>query len=139
MLNSRYLNANLSDLSTYRTQLMGIATLMIIICHANAYHVLLPRFLVSLLAWGNFGVDIFLFLSGIGLHYSLSKRNINKKDDYMSFYQKRFYRIYIPYLMVYLTYCLVFILLGKYTIGDSILCISTLEYWLFHKGHGLYQ
>ena len=61
MLKSCRLNANLSDLSTYRVQLMGIATLMIIICHANGYHVLLPRFLASLFVWGNFGVDIFFF------------------------------------------------------------------------------
>ena len=52
----------------------------------------------------------------------------------MSFYQKRFYRIYIPYLVIYLPYCLIFILLGKYTFGDSLLCLCTLEYWLFHKG-----
>ena len=108
MLDSRQFNANLSDLSAYRTQLMGIATLMIIICHANAYHVLLPRFLASLFVWGNFGVDIFLFLSGIGLYYSLSKRNTHKKDDYISFYKKRGVRIYIPYIIIYVPYCLIF-------------------------------
>ena len=64
MLGGKYLCANLTDLSTYRTQLMGVATLMIIFCHANAYHVLLPSSIVSLLGWRNLGVDIFLFLSG---------------------------------------------------------------------------
>lgn len=134
MLNSRYLNANLSDLSTYRTQLMGIATLMIVICHANAYHVLLPIALVSLLRWGNLGVDIFLFLSGIGAYYSLSKYNLNKKDGFTSYYNKRFYRILIPYFIAYVPYCLIFMLLGKYSLSDSFLCLSALEYWLFHRG-----
>ena len=134
MFRSRYISAKLSDLSTYRTQLMGIATLMVIICHANAYHVQLPRLVVSIFTWGNLGVDIFLFLSGIGLYYSLSKRNINKKEDYLSFYKKRFFRIYIPYLMICLPYCLIFILLGIYSLGDCILCLSTLGYWLFHRG-----
>ena len=134
MLNSRYLNANLSDLSTYRTQLMGIATLMIIICHANAYHVLLPISLASLLRWGNLGVDIFLFLSGIGAYYSLNKYDLSKKDGFTSYYKKRFYRILTPYYIVYVPYCLVFVLLGKYSLSDSLLCLSTLEYWLFHRG-----
>ena len=134
MLNSRYLNANLSDFSTYRTQLMGIATLMIIICHANAYHVLLPIFLASLLRWGNLGVDIFLFLSGLGAYYSLRKHDLHNKDGFTSYYKKRFYRILLPYFIVYVPYCLIFMLLGKYSLGDSFLCLSTLEYWLFHRG-----
>lgn len=134
MLNSRYLNANLSDLSTYRTQLMGMATLMIIICHAIAYHVLLPISLASLLRWGNLGVDIFLFLSGIGAYYSLNNYELNKKDGFTSYYKKRFYRVLTPYFVVYIPYCLIFILLGKYSLSDSLLCLSTLEYWLFHRG-----
>lgn len=134
MFDSRYLSVSLSDLSTYRTQLMGIATLMIIICHVNAYHVLLPSSLASLFRWGNWGVDIFLFLSGLGLYFSLCKNKLCTKDDFISFYKKRFYRIIIPYWITYLPYCLVFTLLGRYSYGDSLLCLSTLEYWLFHRG-----
>ena len=125
---------NLSDLSTYRTQMMGIATLMIIICHSCASKVIMPSFLAYLFRFGNIGVDIFLFLSGIGLYYSLSKNNLNSKEDYMSFYKRRIYRIYIPYLMVFIPSCLVFMLLGEYSVCDSIFCLSTLEYWLFHRG-----
>lgn len=134
MFDHRYLSTNLSDLSTYRPQLMGMATLMIIICHANTYHVLLPDFLASVFSWGNLGVDIFLFLSGLGLYFSLSKNILYKKVDYLSYYKKRFYRIFIPYWMTYLPYCLIFILLGKYSIEDSLLCLGTFEYWLFHRG-----
>jgi len=49
-------------------------------------------------------------------------------------YKKRYLRILIPYLVIYVPYCLIFMLLGKYSIVDSILCLSTLEYWLFHRG-----
>lgn len=125
---------NLSDLSIYRTQMMGIATIMIIICHSCASKVIMPSFLAYLFRFGNIGVDIFLFLSGIGLYYSLSKNNLNSKEDYMSFYKRRIYRIYIPYLMVFIPSCLVFMLLGEYSVCDSIFCLSTLEYWLFHRG-----
>ena len=134
MFDIKYLNANLSDLSTYRTQLMGIATLMIIICHANTYHVMLPNFLVSIFSWGNFGVDIFLFLSGLGLYFSLRKNKLRTKDDFIFFYKRRFYRIIIPYWIIYLPYCIFFMFLGKYSLNDSLLCLTTLEYWLFHRG-----
>ena len=63
------------DLSTYRTPLMGMATLMIIACHAPASGVVLPQVLSRLLTMGNYGVDLFLLLSGIGVYYSLSKQS----------------------------------------------------------------
>lgn len=64
------------DISRYRTQLMGMASLMIIACHAPASGVLMPPVLANVLSYGNFGVDIFLLLSGLGLYYSLSKRPV---------------------------------------------------------------
>ena len=136
MRSSIYMNEvyNLSDLSTYRTQMMGIATLMIIICHSCASKVIMPDFLAYLYRFGNLGVDFFLFLSGLGLYYSLSKNNLNSKENHISFYKRRLYRIYIPYLMVFIPSCLVLMLLGEYSVYDCILCLSTLEYWLFHRG-----
>ena len=44
---------------------------------------------------GSIGVEVFVFLSGMGLYYSFSK-NSNIKE----FYAKRFKRILIPYLIV---------------------------------------
>lgn len=70
------LKFELEDLSNKRTQLMGLATLMIIICHTSASHVLMPHWLSKLMDLGNYGVDIFLFLSGLGLFYSLSKKPV---------------------------------------------------------------
>ena len=64
---------NLDKLSQYRTQLMGCAAIMIIICHAEASSVLIPPKIGHVLAYGNYGVDVFLFLSGIGCFYSLDK------------------------------------------------------------------
>ena len=87
-------NVNLRLLSEYRTPLMGIAALMIILCHANGYGVAVPHAVRSLLTLGNMGVDIFLFLSGIGCFYSLSK-----EPDTAKWYKKRFVRIFIPYAL----------------------------------------
>jgi peptidoglycan/LPS O-acetylase OafA/YrhL len=134
IFNSRYFNLNFSDLSTYRTQLMGVAALLIIVCHMNIYRVLMPQILAHICCYGMWGVDMFLFLSGLGLYYSLSKKNLNNKNDYLSFYKKRFYRIFVPYFMIYIPYCLIFTLLEQYSIKESILCLTTLEFWLFHRG-----
>ena len=59
-----------NDLSRYRGELMGIAMLFIIL-----FHVYLPRqhAFFGLHRLGNVGVDMFFFLSGIGLWYSWSK------------------------------------------------------------------
>lgn len=77
-------NFNLQEISNHRTALMGIATLMIIVCHAPASGVKMPIYLTKIFGLGNYGVDIFLFLSGIGCYYSLSKapdkKNISRKD-----------------------------------------------------------
>lgn len=94
----------------------------------------MPQFLAHICCYGMWGVDMFLFLSGLGLYYSLSKKKLSNKKDYLSFYKKRFYRVFVPYFMVYIPYCLIFTLLDQYSIKESILCLTTLEFWLFHRG-----
>ena len=108
---------------------MGIATLMIIVCHAPASGVALPNVLGRILGLGNFGVDIFLFLSGLGCYYSLSKTTI--WADYL---KKRYVRIGIPFLLITLPYIILFLLLGEYSLRDAILSLTTLDYWIAHKG-----
>lgn len=126
--------AKLSDLSLRRTQLMGVAALMILVCHASASHVLMPHWLSKLMDLGNYGVDIFLLLSGLGLYYSLDKNPITSIWGGVIYLKRRCYRILIPYWIVYVPYCIVFLLLGIYSFGKSLLCLSAMEYWLFHRG-----
>lgn len=130
----RIFTAEIRDLSTYRTQLMGIATVMIIMCHAPASGVVMPKFLARVCDQGNYGVDIFLLLSGLGVYYSLNKQPKRTSWGGASYYKRRLSRIFIPYLMIYIPYCIFMMLMGKYTIGDSLLCLSTLEYWVSHRG-----
>ena len=63
---------NLNQISKYRAELMGVSTLLILLCHAAGNDVLMPKWLMYVVAQGQLGVDIFLFLSGMGLYYSLS-------------------------------------------------------------------
>jgi len=125
---------DLSELSTFRTQLMGVATVMIIVCHAEASNVLMPQILSRILMMGNYGVDIFLLLSGFGIFYSLEKSVSNDRVTRWSWYRRRLQRIFIPYLIVYIPYCIILMLLGKYSTVDSLMCLTTLEFWLYHRG-----
>lgn len=116
-------------ISKHRTALMGIATLMVIACHAPASGVVLPNVLGRLLGLGNFGVDIFLFLSGLGCYYSLLKTTI--RTNYL---KKRYIRIGIPYLLITLPYIIIFLLLGQFSLREAILSLTTLDYWIEHRG-----
>ena len=65
---------------------MGIATLLIIACHAPVYGVAMPQWMNVILGSGGFGVDIFLFLSGMGIYnsYMKNKGAGEKLEAYLS-------------------------------------------------------
>ena len=69
---------NVKQISEYRTQLMGIATILIFIVHAPDNGVMMPNALKTICALGSLGVDLFLLLSGFGLWYSLNRLFIDK-------------------------------------------------------------
>lgn len=89
---------NLGNLSQYRTPLMGMSIIMILLCHARMDGAQLPDVVLSILSLGNWGVDIFLLVSGIGMYYSISKKgnNINWEGWILS----RLKRVLIPYLIL---------------------------------------
>lgn len=103
--------------SKYRAALMGTAILFIMFCHldiAQDRHGQPLSFLARSLHTFTVGVDIFLFLSGIGLYYSYTK----KKDSYWGFEKRRLYRI-MPYYFAIAgaTYFLFDIIMKKLTAG----------------------
>ena len=94
----------LNWISRYRDELFGIAILSVLLLHFSILHVdhyrgshsasfLIVRWFRRFFT--SSGVDIFTFLSGMGLYYSFSK-NGNIK----SFYCRRYRRILIPYAIV---------------------------------------
>ena len=82
----------LANVSRYRGELMGAAMLFIIL-----FHVPLARSneFFGLRRCGNVGVDMFLFLSGIGLWFSWVKN-----PDVWRFYKRRLLRIYPAWLVM---------------------------------------
>ncbi len=102
---------NFNIISKNRKYLFGIACIFILFFHSRfavgqdtTFYLIKKNF--------QFGVDIFLFLSGIGLYYSYSK-NHNLKE----FYKKRFLRI-IP---IYLPICLIWFAFYDKVMGRGLL------------------
>lgn len=98
-------NIKLDIINDARTILLGIAALLVVVFHtANLDYLeiinvpILSNLIYFIQRIGNCGVDIFLFLSGIGLYHSLSKNNILK------FYKNRFVKIIPKYLIVLIIY-----------------------------------
>lgn len=95
------INNDWSLLSTYRNEIFGLSIIGIIILH---YAQILRNMNVGGRAGslvriyynfiGSTGVEMFLFLSGMGLCFSL-----NKDSNVLRFYSRRFKRIILPYVL----------------------------------------
>lgn len=125
-------NFELSLLSKYRTALMGIATLRVLLWHGLQYGVELPeplRLLLVFLQRAIPSVPIFLFLSGIGCYYSLSKPH-----SYMTWLRKRAIRIFIPYAVVLAIVRLLSLPTSHSSWTEWFMYLSTLRFWTHHEG-----
>lgn len=129
---------NLNIFSQYRSALMGFSTVLILICHSIEYIGVNKGLMYHLLIQGNRGVDIFLFLSGIGIYYSLNRipPPISQKLPY--WYAKRLFRVLIPYVIIAIP---VYITMGIWNyetlygyISDFITNILMISYFTNHIG-----
>lgn len=123
----------LKQISKYRFELLGVATLMIIICHSSNFvnfgNSKMDFMIRKIVTYGNLGVPIFAFLSGWGIYYSL-----DKKTDLRDFYFRRFKRTILPYLCIvggdYLViYCII-----DFNPIHFLYELSTLSFWIEHSG-----
>jgi peptidoglycan/LPS O-acetylase OafA/YrhL len=85
----------MADISKYRSHIMGFCILEVILLHSSFQF---PGALnyVRMMYWA---VDIFFFLSGLGIYHSLSRNS-----EIVPFYRRRFMRIYPAYLPMLLLY-----------------------------------
>lgn len=97
----KYLEKNwdLNNISLARNTIFGIATLWIILFHSSYLNFsdiyLVGNYVEYLRVIGNIGVDIFLFLSGVGLFFSYTK-----DKNVLRFYKRRVSRIFPAVLIV---------------------------------------
>ena len=124
-------------LSDYRTFLMGIAIISIMIFHfTEDCYIYQYMYKGPIKIYYEYicavGVDIFLMLSGLGLFYSMKKNNKTKE-----FYKKRYIRILIPYLLVaipaLIQFCIVnnegVVYFFKELTFINVLQLGTKKYW----------
>lgn len=97
---------DISLLSKYRGQLMGVAILLVAVFHSSVLH---ANDVVDMFCFcGDMGVDIFFLLSGFGMYYAYLKR-----PTWQVFYIKRIVRIVPAWFIVNLI-----IQLSDKTLGD---------------------
>lgn len=113
---------NTSLLSKYRTELMGVAILWVFLFHCQGFYKnpLNPLWYVMAMGFG--GVDIFLFLSGMGLCFSYTR-----KPRLGSFYGRRMVRIFPAFIVVTFFGTL---LTSVFNWSNFLLTITTLGFWL---------
>lgn len=115
-------------LSKYRTKLMGIAIIWIMLYHGNEIGMILPEPLEIInfvLEKGRGGVEIFLFLSGLGLYYSYSKN-----PDMKRFYRRRIVRVIFPYLLISLPFWIGQDLLIYRSFSAFVKNITLISFWV---------
>ncbi len=91
---------NYEFLSRYRSALMGLAMIFVMFFHVPMAK---GELMYGVVRLGNIGVDMFLFLSGIGLWFSWTKSQPRKTlvpSKIASFYRKRVLRIYPAWLII---------------------------------------
>ena len=114
-----------NKLSLYRKEIMGIAILLIMICHNSmdfpgSFHDINSG--IKML--GQLGVDIFFFLSGFGCYYSMTNN-----DNVLIFYKKRFLRILPAYLIAVVLNAFIIIPIFKEPIGEYLWKYSLISFF----------
>lgn len=115
----KYISININDISTYRSELMGWSILWIMMLHFTFCQIKPLGFIAQ---YGFAGVDIFVFVSGLGLFYSL-----DKDDNLIHYYRKRLLRI-IPtyYILGFITNLLII----HDDIPTFLFTYSTIGFWI---------
>ena len=118
-----------SVLSRYRSELMGVAMLWVMLFHAFDLDMGLPALeLVRSAGFG--GVDIFILLSSMGLAMSLARR----EQDYSAFMARRASRILPAYYLVVVPFTLYLILTQGALWSSLVWNVTLLYYWMRSSG-----
>lgn len=125
-------NLNWGLFSKYRTEIYGVATIMIMIFHCQVAFTMPAIIYNTIVNNLNYGVDIFLLLSGICLYFSF-----NKDSNYSSFIKKRCERTLIPYMIIGFFYWVWKYLIAEFSILDFIYNATGLSLFLIKRDNYL--
>ena len=124
----------MNEFSKYRSELMGLAIISIMFFHysedALSYYSAGIHYTITYwyrMIIGSIGVEIFLFVSGMGLYFSMKKGSGN---NILGFYKKRFVRVLIPYLIyASIAWFIMDVIQEDKGISMFIYDLSTLGFW----------
>jgi len=119
------LSVSCGPLSACRAELMGLATLCVMLFHAYHYHFYIPV-LDKFKEYGYLGVDVFIFLSGLGLAVSLLRRDGRPLGE---FWGTRIARIFPAYGLIVGCYSLWLVLRGRIPFSTLLWNLTGLHYW----------
>lgn len=115
-------------ISKHRGKLMGVAALWIYIFHILPAPAFADAHGLGKVWWyirnGGFcGVDMFLFLSGLGLAYHLQRHPVTGFGSYLNFLKQRFFRIYV----IFLPFTVIYALLDGWGVGTFLMRLLCLD------------
>ena len=115
-----------SDILNKKQELMGFAIIWVFLFHSKfGQNIFLIK---EVIGFGSHGVDIFFFLSALGLSHSLSKHS-----NTLAFYSRRFWRIVPTFLFFLIVIHLVGSLLDyphPKTLIQNLCWYTTIGWWI---------
>ena len=126
----------LEDISKYRQELMGIGIVGVLLSHLvtvggfdtnNMLVIFLLLFKQLVYTQG------FLFLSGFGLYFSLSKNS-----DFFSYLKRRVNRLYIPFVMITIPFFIIQVITREESIWCLLGRLTTVSFWLEGNYSGMW-
>lgn len=128
---------NWNKVSKYRNELFGVAAILVILVHSTHYDWCergIGHILFKIFQQGSIGVDIFLFLAGVGLYYSLKK-----DSNIRNFMCRRMKRVLIPYLLIAIPgYILYDLVLNHSAVSIFLLDIFLVKLWIYGSNAAWY-
>ena len=112
---------------------MGIAAILIIICHMPAHDVAMPSLIRSIVVHGGAGCDMFLFLSGLGMYHSFNRRETSDRGI-LRWLSRRYIRILVPYFIIAIPCLAIDAFNSQTTVWQFLLQLSTISFWINGKG-----
>lgn len=139
---------NFSLLSKYRAELMGISILGIMLAHICEWSDVQNPIIVKLIdSFSRLShTDGFLFLSGLGLYYSLSKEitpppqlqiDVKSWRVIRSYFLRRFWRLVVPFLLISFPFYFIKDIAQDVDVVRYLLDQSSLYFW-FHGNNGMW-
>ena len=120
-----------STLSRFRSELMGVAMLWVMLFHANGVGLTFHQpVLDEILSLGFGGVDVFILLSAMGLTMSL----LSRRQEYGAFLRRRMFRILPAYYAVMLPFTVFFIFYFGASLSILLWNSTLLYFWVGGNG-----